>query len=89
MVSYTSERGPEFFNTTLRQPLTDVSLRFEAYCLSGVEGSSFVYISYVVFSVLTGVVNNYAQELLQLKAKTSTLILEKLRECFGSLRGHS
>lgn len=87
MVSYTSERGPEFFNSTFRQPLTDVALRFEAFCLSGVEGLSFVtsFMSHFHLKFLTGVVNNYAQELTQLKAKTSSLILDKLRECFGSL----
>lgn len=34
------------------------------------------------YQYVAGVVSTYAKSLLELKAKTSTLILKKLRECY-------
>jgi hypothetical protein len=33
-----STRVPEFFDLSVRQTLPDFALRFEAFCLSGVQG---------------------------------------------------
>lgn len=37
-IAFTSDRGPDFFSLSLNQTLSEVALRYEAYCLSGVEG---------------------------------------------------
>jgi hypothetical protein len=69
-LAYSSQRAPDFFSLSLNQELSLVTQRFEAYCLSGVEG----------------VVNNYVQEILALKKKTSTLITQKF--CKSLINSH-
>ncbi|KAF7973085.1 hypothetical protein HWV62_16286 [Athelia sp. TMB] len=59
----TSDLVVDFFQMSFGESASDVAVRLEAYCLSGIKG----------------VVQNYQQELLQLKSNTSALILERLR----------
>ncbi|OBZ77052.1 hypothetical protein A0H81_02985 [Grifola frondosa] len=63
-----SQRVSDFFNLLFKTPVLDVVIRLEAYCISGVEG----------------VVNNYQEELIALKKRTSALILEKLCQSSGN-----
>lgn len=52
MSIYTSERAPEFFSLTMDHALPDVAMRFEAYCLSGVQGSFQLLVQYQSTSLL-------------------------------------
>ncbi|KAG1807733.1 hypothetical protein EV424DRAFT_1350561 [Suillus variegatus] len=58
------DRIGDYFQLALQQAPTDIATHLKAYCLSGV----------------TGVVQNYKQALIALKAETSSLIIEQLRE---------
>ena len=57
-------------------------MQYEAYCVSGVKG--MYYLVFAVFnsnsnlSSIQGVVNNYVQDLLELKKKTAAIITQKL-----------
>ncbi|KAJ3969834.1 hypothetical protein EV361DRAFT_951116 [Lentinula raphanica] len=62
-----SERAENFVTTVLKMTSVDLSLRMDAYMVLGIEG----------------VARNQAQALLELKAKTSALILERLKEAAG------
>ena len=63
-----------------------MATRFEAYCLAGVEGKLIDFKplanTNMFLSLTLGVVNNYMQELIELKKRTAALILEKLSEFF-------
>lgn len=37
-LSYTSDRAVDFFAVSMKKPITDVVMQYEAFCLSGVEG---------------------------------------------------
>ncbi|KAG1836873.1 hypothetical protein DFJ58DRAFT_734671 [Suillus subalutaceus] len=63
-VYLSDDRVGDFFQLALKETPSNFATRLEGYCTSGV----------------TGVVSNYKQSFLQLKSKTSALILEKLRE---------
>ncbi|KAI0684135.1 hypothetical protein BC835DRAFT_1249643, partial [Cytidiella melzeri] len=54
----------EFFQLTNKMSLSDYAVRFECYCLSGIQGTA----------------KTYESELMALKSKTSKLITEKLHE---------
>jgi hypothetical protein len=43
LVSTTSERGVDFIRLATKSDLTTLALRYEAYCLSGIEGRFLVY----------------------------------------------
>ncbi|KAJ3715188.1 hypothetical protein C8R42DRAFT_726119 [Lentinula raphanica] len=62
-----SERAENFVYTALKMSSVDLSLKMDAYMVLGIEG----------------VARNQAQALLELKAKTSALILERLKEAAG------
>lgn len=64
-----------------------MATRFEAYCLAGVEGALIDFNpslanTNMFLSLTLGVVNNYVQELIELKKRTAALILEKLSQFF-------
>jgi hypothetical protein len=64
-----------------------LATRFEAYCLAGVEGKLIDFNlslanTNMFLSLTLGVVNNYVQELIELKKRTAALILEKLSQFF-------
>ncbi|CAA7264088.1 unnamed protein product [Cyclocybe aegerita] len=57
-----SKRGEDFFNLSVRETMPEFALRFEAFCLSGVQG----------------VASNYVQQTIQMKHELAALILSKL-----------
>ncbi|KAG2363647.1 hypothetical protein BDR07DRAFT_1483384 [Suillus spraguei] len=63
-VYMSDDRIGDYFQLALQQAPTDIATHLKAYCLSGVMG----------------VVQNYKQALIALKAETSLLIIEQLRE---------
>ncbi|PPR04389.1 hypothetical protein CVT24_013218 [Panaeolus cyanescens] len=63
----TSSRIEDFFNTVLNTNIADMSLRMEAYMISGVEG----------------VTKSYAQNLVRFKSEIARLIHAKLNEAAG------
>ncbi|KAI0683924.1 hypothetical protein BC835DRAFT_1209928, partial [Cytidiella melzeri] len=54
----------EFFQLTNKMSISDYAVKFECYCLSGIQGTA----------------KTYETELMALKSKTSKLITEKLHE---------
>ncbi|KAG2029493.1 hypothetical protein BDR03DRAFT_880613, partial [Suillus americanus] len=63
-VYLSDDRVGDFFQLTLKETPSNFATRLEGYCTSGV----------------TGVISNYKKSFLQLKSKTSALILDKLRD---------
>ena len=59
-----TDRVTEFFSMSLQHSLTDISMRLEAYCLTGIEG----------------MVDSHRAKVVSLKSEVSTLILQLLRE---------
>ncbi|KAG2089110.1 hypothetical protein BD769DRAFT_1316496, partial [Suillus cothurnatus] len=63
-VYMSDDRIGDYFQLALQQAPTDIATHLEVYCLSGV----------------TGIVQNYKQALIALKAETSSLIIKRLCE---------
>ncbi|KDQ18598.1 hypothetical protein BOTBODRAFT_185150 [Botryobasidium botryosum FD-172 SS1] len=63
----TCTKAEEFFNNVYGTSLSEISTKFEAFCLSGMEG----------------IKKSNAKELLELKAKTRVIIESKLAEAAG------
>ncbi|KAG1868436.1 hypothetical protein F4604DRAFT_1584827 [Suillus subluteus] len=63
-VYLSDDRVGDFFQLALKETPSNFATRLEGYCTSGV----------------TGVISNYKKSFLQLKSKTSALILDKLRD---------
>ncbi|KAG2031437.1 hypothetical protein BDR03DRAFT_817799, partial [Suillus americanus] len=63
-VYLSDDRVGDFFQLALKEAPSNFATRLEGYCTSGV----------------TGVISNYKKSFLQLKSKTSALILDKLRD---------
>ncbi|KAL6298320.1 hypothetical protein BKA93DRAFT_744378, partial [Sparassis latifolia] len=67
-VFMTSEKLVDFFTTSFNATLSDVAVRLEGFCLSGIPG----------------LLRHSQDAILQLKASISALILRKLRETAGT-----
>jgi hypothetical protein len=63
-VSTSTDRVSEFFSMSLQRSLTNVSMRLEAYCLTGIQG----------------MVNSHRSKVVALKSEVSALISDELCE---------
>ncbi|KZT01075.1 uncharacterized protein LAESUDRAFT_717767 [Laetiporus sulphureus 93-53] len=63
-IFFTTRRLPDYFEFAMKSTITDFAMRMEAWMLSGAHG----------------VVNSYVQETIDLKKKTTMLIMQKLNE---------
>jgi len=69
--------------------MSDIAVRFEAYCVSGTKGQCPSQSSAPLYSYfLPGVVDNYVQSMLKLKSDTAALILDRLRKIFYLIYYH-
>jgi hypothetical protein len=73
------DRIGDYFQLALQQAPTDITTHLEVYCLSGVTGEHQCVHSKIAFLTGTiGIVQNYKQALIALKAETSSLIIKRL-----------
>lgn len=81
---FSSDTIKGFFSSSLNRSVEDFALQLEAYVMSGIKGTAHICSCKVVVlpNVPTpGVVENSKTQTLELKKKTASLIVEKLREC--------
>ena len=80
----TGDLPDQFFETVFNRPISDMALKLEAYCLSGVDGKQNSEANGLTNTCLTtepGIRWNSAEEVIKKKAMCSALILQKLRKC--------
>lgn len=79
-IYYSSEVVKEFITDSLNRSMDDLAVQLEAYVMSGLKGMYQPTPISWPDSVSPGVVVNSKTKTLELKRKTTTLILEKLRK---------
>lgn len=79
-VMTTSDRAGNFFHTCFNQDTETYATRFEAYCLSGIDGMFFFFCCCIAFiiNLSVGVQNRVSEEIVALKAQCTSGILAQL-----------
>jgi len=78
---YSSEVVKQFITDSLNRSMDDLAIQLEAYVMSGLKGTCkhVTTVYSLTLSFPPGVIINSKTRILELKRKTTTLILEKLR----------
>src|ERR1700733_10808251 len=81
IVHNTSKKITTFFELVIKNPLADLATALEAFCLSGVDGSTFHHLT-TPASIdrlpISGVVGNLVKREAQMRSEVASLITEKL-----------
>ncbi len=79
---YTSKRALRFIETITNSTLADLIIRFEAFCIGGLDSEFHISILLQRSDTLNllGLIGNANEQLQRLKTQTSDLILRKLRK---------
>lgn len=84
----TSRRATDFFELSLGVKIDDISASFEAYCLSGVSGTSnrTDALPLIASDTRTGLVERSVDVIQGLQGRVATVIMQKLGEWLVVLR---